>query len=289
MSDDLGDKKYLVAVSGGVDSVVLLDMMTKKYAKGQLLVAHFDHGIRSNSAEDAQFVSGLASQYGLEFELQTEKLGPLASEELARVRRYLFLREMAKKHQATIVTAHHLDDVVESIMINLKRGTGWRGLAVMNARDISRPLLAMTKEEILEYAKVNHLQWREDYTNQDQKYLRNQVRQQLLKVSNDQKRQLFALWAAQEELGQQIEKEIKSLIFRQGWRSGVGSRYFFINISQPSALECLRFLTRGLLTRPQLQELLLAIKTYATGKQILVGERVQVLFSTRNFIVKLVE
>ena len=79
--------RYIVAVSGGVDSVALLDMLAR-LSDHELIVAHFDHGIRSDSAEDALFVSGLAEQYGLPFEMRREELGSNASEDLARTRRY---------------------------------------------------------------------------------------------------------------------------------------------------------------------------------------------------------
>ena len=101
--------KYVVAVSGGVDSVVLLHMLAHR-PDIELVVAHFDHGIRDYSVADAQFVKELADSYGLPFESRREKLGKQASEDLARSRRYAFLRSVADKHQAKIMTAHHADD-----------------------------------------------------------------------------------------------------------------------------------------------------------------------------------
>src|SRR3989344_5293986 len=114
---------YIVAVSGGVDSVVLLDMLIKQ-KEHNLVVAHFDHGIRVDSDADARFVWELAKKYELSFEVRREELGDAASENTARSHRYAFLRDIAKKYSATIVTAHHADDVVETIAINLTRGTG---------------------------------------------------------------------------------------------------------------------------------------------------------------------
>ena len=134
--------RYVVAVSGGVDSVVLLHQMVQD-GGSELVVAHFDHGIREDSDLDAQFVRELAQSYRLPCEVRREELGSGASEELARNRRYAFLREVAKKHRATIVTAHHMNDIPETIAINLTRGTGWRGLAVLGS-DVHRPLLHMS-------------------------------------------------------------------------------------------------------------------------------------------------
>ena len=84
-------KKYLIAVSGGVDSVVLLDRLVKEHAADSLVVAHIDHGIRTDSGDDRRFVEGLARKYGLEFVATELNLGKNASEELAREKRYEFL------------------------------------------------------------------------------------------------------------------------------------------------------------------------------------------------------
>jgi len=91
--------KYVVAVSGGVDSAVLLDILSKKPGL-DLIVAHFDHGIRDDSKSDAIFVANLAKEYNLPFETKREELGSDVSEEKARDRRYEFLRAVAKKHDA---------------------------------------------------------------------------------------------------------------------------------------------------------------------------------------------
>ena len=113
---------YVVAVSGGVDSVVLLDVFSK-IKHHTLVVAHFDHGIRTDSVHDARFVEALAKKHTLTFETLREELGADASEEKARDRRYAFLRSVAKKYDGRIVTAHHSDDAVETIAINMSRGT----------------------------------------------------------------------------------------------------------------------------------------------------------------------
>jgi tRNA(Ile)-lysidine synthetase-like protein len=119
--------KYIVAVSGGVDSVVLLDQLMKKKLSGfesaEFAVAHFDHGVRDNSSGDAAFVQGLTSHYKVPFELGVAKLGAGVSEEVARDARYAFLREVQKKHRAVaVITAHHKDDVIETAIINILRG-----------------------------------------------------------------------------------------------------------------------------------------------------------------------
>ncbi|MFZ1301612.1 MAG: tRNA lysidine(34) synthetase TilS [Candidatus Microsaccharimonas sp.] len=269
--------RYIVAVSGGVDSVVLLDML-KKVPNTHLIVAHFDHGIREDSSQDEAFVSSLADKYGLSYESRREELGEKASEALARERRYLFLRDVAEKHNARIVTAHHLDDLVETVAINLKRGTGWRGLAALDS-DIVRPLIDTPKQQLIEYAQANGLVWHEDSTNASDAYLRNRVRRTAGHITHDTKRQLRALHSRQKELKKEIEQETHTLV-------GDGpeyNRYFFAQVPQPVALECLRVITKGNLTRPQLERSLLAIKTAAGSSTYQAGSGVNIRFSTRHF------
>jgi len=284
--------KFVVAVSGGVDSVVLLDMLVNKVLpiphfptpNPQYIVAHFDHGIRPDSAQDAEFVAGLAKEYGLPFETKREELGPGASEELARDRRYEFLRSVAKKHKAILVTAHHADDVVETIAINLLRGTGWRGLAVLDS-DVYRPLTDMTKAEIIDHAQKHKLQWHEDSTNASDDYLRNRVRKQTIGLDNDIKRQLLALWVTQKSLKKHIDDEVAKLI-------GNGpdySRYFFTYLDNTTAIEILRGVVGGRLTRPQLAKALHAIKTSLPSKIFQAGGGVNLRFTSRNFRVELIK
>jgi len=270
-------KRYIVGVSGGVDSVALLHMLNRVPGH-EIIVAHFDHGIREDSNEDALLVQELARNLGLPFELKKEKLGPMASEELARERRYLFLRDLAEKYNGKIVTAHHSDDAVETVAINLHRGTGWRGLAVLDS-DIVRPLLEMSKADLIEYAKKNQLAWREDSTNGSDVYLRNRIRQKTIELSEDAKRQLLALRQQQLASKKQIDKEVARLV-------GPGpsySRHFFTHIPTSVAMECLRFATGAQLTRPQLERTLLAIKTAAPGTSQQAGAGVRLRFTTRNF------
>jgi tRNA(Ile)-lysidine synthase len=269
--------KYIVAVSGGVDSVVLLDMMTK-VPEHELIVAHFDHGIREDSADDARFVSTLAYQRNLIFAGKREELGASASEALARDRRYAFLRELADQYNARIVTAHHLDDLVETVAINLNRGTGWRGLAALDS-DILRPLIDTPKQQLIHYAQANGLKWREDSTNASDAYLRNRLRRKATDISHDTKRQLRALHSHQKHLKKEIESEVAKLV-------GSGpeySRYLLTHVQTAAALECLRVITKGLLTRPQLVRCLLAIKTASAGSTYEAGSGVKVHFSTRHF------
>lgn len=275
--------KYIVAVSGGVDSVVLLDMLSKKHP--DLIVAHFDHGVREDSADDAVFVGQLAARYGLRFETKREELGKGVSEAMARQRRYEFLRTVARQYKAKIITAHHADDVIETIAINLIRGTGWRGLAVLDNPEIIRPLLGVTKKELITYAQANHLNWHEDSTNTSDRYLRNRLRKKLAAIDDDTRRQLLALRDHEVYVKKMIDDEITALI-----TPGLDERYFFITAPPRVSLEllraeCVRICGKSPLTA-QLQRALLAIKTAAAGTRHDVGDGVYLEFTRTNFIVK---
>jgi len=190
MDIELKSGRYVAAVSGGVDSMALLHILAQKRQSSvishqssdrkkpktgdwrlttddstsslELVVAHFNHGIRDDSHEDEQLVAQVARQYGLQFEVGHGHLGPRTSEDKARQARYGFLREVKDKYQAeAIITAHHQDDLLETVVINLLRGTGARGLHPLRARvDLIRPLLAVSRKQIIDYAKKHHIKWR---------------------------------------------------------------------------------------------------------------------------------
>ncbi|QQS20108.1 tRNA lysidine(34) synthetase TilS [Candidatus Saccharibacteria bacterium] len=195
MNIDMPAGRYVVAVSGGVDSVVLLHLLAQKMIKDDtskinVVVAHFDHGIRPDSAKDRQLVQKLAKKYGLPFVYDRAELGEGASEAAAREARYGFLAKVKRAVRAdAIVTAHHEDDVIETIIINWMRGTKSRGLSSLRSReDIRRPLLGMTKKQITSYARLHNLVWREDSTNTDETYLRNYIRKHVVLHLSDQER-----------------------------------------------------------------------------------------------------
>ena len=147
----------------------------------QLIVAHVDHGLREDSVTDARFVRALAEKYNLEFE-QTQLQLNSDSEASARTGRWEFLRLVKHNYSADfIATAHHQGDVIETMIINLLRGTNRKGLTSLSeTNDILRPLLNMTKQEIYEYALEHQLEWVQDESNSDDKYLRNRIRKYLV-------------------------------------------------------------------------------------------------------------
>lgn len=274
--------RYLVAVSGGVDSVVLLHKLITEN-EHEIVVAHFDHGIRPESDADARFVEGLAKFYGLAFETKREELGAHASEAVARDRRYAFLRGMAKKHDAIIVTAHHADDVVETIAINLLRGTGWRGLAVLDTPAIVRPLLSLTKQDIYDYALTNRLEWVEDETNATDAYLRNRLRRRIRASLTDEAiATLLELREQQVKLRHDITNEERATI----GDSSCYSRYLFTHIDIVVATDLLRYLTNHGITRPQAERALHAIKTMQAGATSEIGAGITLSFTQRDFTIQ---
>lgn len=236
---------YVIAVSGGVDSVTLLDLLvrsaqsSKLEAQSSFIVAHFDHGIRENSEDDRKFVEKLTETYGLPFKFTREELGRDASEAKARVRRYHFLNKIKEKYKAdAIVTAHHKDDVLETAILNLLRGTGRKGLSSLSSSQLlRRPLLSYTKAEIINVAKANNLQWREDSTNADQSYKRNRVRFLLTNADEISKQEFLNILAKSKIFNQEIDQLLKE-IFGYGYsnRTNSFSRSFFIKL--PYAVSC---------------------------------------------------
>lgn len=277
---------YIVAVSGGVDSVVLLDILAK--TKHRVIVAHVNHGIREDSDDDARFVEALAAQYGLPFVSTSLKLGKNASEERAREKRYEFLFEQAKRFNAVVATAHHLDDLVETVAINLIRGTGWRGLGVLNRQGIERPLTSLPKSSLLRYAVVHRLEWVEDSTNQTDAYLRNRIRRKIQsKLDRSDLESVASLRVSQLQLMKAIDTEVVRIIDRNS-----GSRHFLSIIDEPEAIELLgaHIVALGAPRpqRPRLHRALLAIKTARAGTSHNIGDGVSLTFTTRKFHVSVV-
>ena len=282
--------KYLLAVSGGVDSMVLLDMVATNYHgfrekhfsgaqfPADFIVVHYDHGIRGKvSAEDAEFVRQCCRSYGVAVQCSCGKLAAVTGEAVARQYRYDFFRRVAEAiarddEPVYLVTAHHRDDLFETVALNIVRGTGWRGLAPMNQPRVLRPLLDIAKTELVGYAIEHGLTWREDQTNDSPRYLRNRLRALLASWSPADRAELVRLHRKQKCLRRQIEQELEYYCARHVTRDKQGQlvlrRYDLIMLPADVAIEILRRLTKGWLTRPQLGQLLLFIKVGKPSKQL---------------------
>jgi tRNA(Ile)-lysidine synthase len=173
---------YVVAISGGVDSMVLLDMLVRQ-TTCTFVVAHVDHGIRPDSLQDYLLVQNTARHYKRRFYGCRVSLGAAASEAIARKVRYDFLLSVQQREGADgLMTAHHQDDMVESVILQVARGTYRKGLSPLRHQNIVRPLLTYTKEQLKTYATDHAIKWREDSTNSDTTYTRNRLR---VSLSND--------------------------------------------------------------------------------------------------------
>ena len=182
--------KLIVGLSGGADSVALLHLLHswQEEENWQITAVHIHHGLRGREAdEDARFAENLCASLGIpcvvkEYDVAKEaKLRRLGEEETGRILRYAAFREAAGR-EGRIAVAHHRKDQAETILMRLCRGTGLTGLTGMSPvrGDICRPLLFCDREEIEQYCRENHLHWREDATNQQEKYTRNKLRLRVL-------------------------------------------------------------------------------------------------------------
>lgn len=260
--------KLILAVSGGMDSMALLAM----YKQADIVVAHIDHGTRKSSAEDADFVRQKCQELGVKFYETKLELGEGVSEELARKKRYEFLKTIQEKEGGTLCTAHHLDDVLESIAINLIRGTGWRGLTPFYGDELVRPFIIskMWKRDVLKFAGEQKICFRQDPTNYEIDYLRNRVRERMNELDKTARADIVNLFEKQNELRGKIEKLVTELAKQTVVGKNFHKKELFLTADEKVAIEVLReiCLMHGYsLTRKQLGDFLLAIKTYAPHKK----------------------
>ena len=186
---NLWKTQLLLAVSGGIDSMVLLDLLHKLNLN--ITIAHCNFKLREKDSEDDKnFVTSYAQLHNIPFfvkNFDTESFAKdqkLSIQLAARKLRYDWFFELKEKHGFDyIVTAHHLDDSLETFFINLSRGTGLEGLlGIRENENVIRPLLDFSKSQIQQYASENNLNWREDISNASDKYLRNKIRHHLIPV-----------------------------------------------------------------------------------------------------------
>ena len=183
-------KKLLVAISGGIDSIVLTDLLHQ--LNFSISLAHCNFSLRGKeSNKDEQFVKNLGEELGFStftIKFDTEKYATengISTQMAARDLRYNWFEKICKKNDIDyIITAHQKDDVIETFLINLTRGTGLDGLTGIPEinGNIVRPMLPFDRNDILIYATKNKLQWREDKSNSSIKYVRNKIRHKIVPV-----------------------------------------------------------------------------------------------------------
>ncbi len=185
----LKDKKLLLAVSGGIDSMVLLDLLNK--LRFNICVVHCNFQLRGTESDgDEMLVKEICQDSYIPYfiekfdTLEFAKENKLSIQLAARKLRYDWFQEIISLGFDYVLTAHHLDDNVETFLINFIRGTGLEGLTGIPAQNgnIIRPLLPFSRLEIENYALENKIQWREDSSNASDKYFRNKLRHDIVPI-----------------------------------------------------------------------------------------------------------
>lgn len=184
----LKDSKLLLAVSGGIDSMVLVHLLQQ--LDYDITIAHCNFNLRGEESDgDEQFIQKYAAENNIKIfvtRFDTKAFAAdnkLSIQVAARQLRYIWFDELLEKNSLDhLLTAHHLDDNIETFLINLTRGTGLEGLTGIPQQNgkIIRPLLYFTRSSIEEYAKENGISWREDSSNASDKYLRNKLRHDIV-------------------------------------------------------------------------------------------------------------
>ena len=185
LNPDFKTKKYLLAISGGVDSMVLFHFFQRLNLKFE--VSHINYGLRGKDSDaDELLVRNICKKNNVPFHFyqvfEKDQKPKNSIQEWARNLRYDFFRKIQEKENIDfIVTAHHLNDDLETFVINLSKASGIKGLSGIpsNENSILRPLLPFTKEEIYVFAKENNIEFREDLSNQKNDYLRNKIRNEI--------------------------------------------------------------------------------------------------------------
>ena len=238
-------EKIILALSGGIDSMVLADLLQKTQV--QFVAAHCNFHLRDVESDgDDWFVRKFAEKRGIQCfvkHFETEKYAAnhgISIEMAARELRYTWFEQLRQQlGYDKIAVAHHADDQAETFFINLLRGAGLRGLKGMQPQNgvVIRPLLWASREQIRRYAAENHIVWREDHTNAESVFLRNKIRNQLLPVFDelqpDARQGLYKSLehlASENELYRELLKEkIDRIIVEKDGLQSIDKQYFVNN------------------------------------------------------------
>ncbi|PQJ75687.1 tRNA lysidine(34) synthetase TilS [Polaribacter gangjinensis] len=290
----LKDVKLLLAISGGLDSVVLMHLCNQLNL--QISLAHCNFKLRNEESDlDEEFVKKIgqiSSNQIFTTYFETEKIAKnkqISIQIAARELRYNWFQELVLEHQFEFVlTAHHLDDSLETFLIHLTRGSGLDGFTGIPAKsgNIIRPLLAFSRAEILEYAIENQLEWREDSSNATTKYLRNNIRHQVIPILKEINPSLLDSFAntiqnlqdAQQIIDDKIEEISANSSFE---KDGM----VFFDVSKIKQLSKPKAYLYQLLKKYQFTEWnnVLDLLTSQTGKQVF--SKTHVLLKDRDFLI----
>ncbi|EKE27354.1 MAG: hypothetical protein ACD_3C00223G0031, partial [uncultured bacterium (gcode 4)] len=218
--------KIAIACSGWADSMFLLNEIIKVHPIPMIIVAHFNHNLRwEESDNDSDFLEDYCKGMGLIFKVWSWNIKDFSTErkvwieEAARIKRYEFLEQIRIENEAKyIFTAHHLDDSIETFMFNLIRWTklGWLTWIDESNNDILRPLLHITKKEILKKCELERIPYRNDSSNADDTFLRNHIRLNILPqfetINPNYKKNFDDLIEYFKELQSNIEGDISKII-----------------------------------------------------------------------------
>ncbi|PIV90129.1 tRNA lysidine(34) synthetase TilS [Candidatus Gracilibacteria bacterium CG17_big_fil_post_rev_8_21_14_2_50_48_13] len=274
----------VVAASGGVDSQVLLDLLGKHQFL-QVHAVYIDHGWRADTQNDRAVVKQLIEGYGFNFHTCFVPPGTKQTEIAARVARYTLLEQMRAQIGAEwVLTAHHADDLLESQLLHLERGSGLFGLVGMQEMDrqrhLLRPLLKATKEDILAYAMEYHLPWHEDTTNANRAYARNRLRQDLIPSFTEEISDIYA-WSQHlaSQSRQQIENNDHATEAALGdWKNNLSwARSSWLSLSknlQQHAVVCLLRDAEESYTQARVAALCTQLETMKTGGRALLASEV---------------
>jgi tRNA(Ile)-lysidine synthase len=186
LKDQFSEHKYLLAISGGVDSMVLLHLFRMNDFKFE--VAHINYKLRGEESNlDEKLIANYCEKFGIKFHLYSvsdvDNVPKNSIQNWARKLRYQFFRKIQlEENIENLVTAHHLNDEIETFLINLSRGSGLKGLSGIPAKknNIYRPFLQFPKEDLYNFAAENNIDFREDASNQKNNYLRNKIRLEIV-------------------------------------------------------------------------------------------------------------
>ena len=237
----LKDKKLLLAVSGGIDSVVLVHLL--KQLQLDIYIAHCNFNLRGEESNgDEAFIRDFAHKNNIKIFVTNFNTKAFAADNkvsiqiAARQLRYLWFNELLEQNQLDyLLTAHHLDDSIETFLINFTRGTGLEGLTGIPQQNdrVVRPLLPFTRSEIEAYAKENNITWREDSSNASDKYLRNKLRHDvvpILKLLNPSFTDSFTQTVNYLQQAQSLIQDAAILVYKEVVTEREGQKH--INIPQ---------------------------------------------------------